>query len=444
MRASELQLVTTEIAAALVGAPVQKVMQPERYTVVLGMKSAWLLLSADPRLSRLHLLADKPPGTGDAPPPFCMQLRKELVGARLVSLHAVPGERAVELQFRRGDESRRLWLFVFGHSAQLVLLDDKRPLGALGPAREIRTALPLPRQISAEASRFGAHPSSEIAAFYQVEGSRLKEDDGQTAAEAARRTARKKLERLQQALTRDLEKARAAGEKRKWADLLLAHLQEIPRGASSVTLPDDFEGGRPIEIALQPHRSAKDNAQRLYTEHKRLTRAIVTIERRLDETATKLARLDSSPLDLKPAPPRAKGKQSQARKPPYHEFRSERGSPILVGRGAGRNDELTFEVARGNDLWMHTRDVPGAHVVVPLAGRPIDEQTLVDAATLAAHHSNARGEPQVDVSYTLRKHVRKPPRSKPGLVTLSDAKTLRVRVEPDRLARLLASRVEDR
>jgi predicted ribosome quality control (RQC) complex YloA/Tae2 family protein len=115
----------------------------------------------------------------------------------------------------------------------------------------------------------------------------------------------------------------------------------------------------------------------------------------------------------------------------------------LVGRGADRNDELTFQVARGNDLWLHARDVPGAHVVVPLAGRPIDEETLVDAALLAAHHSNARGEPQVDVSYTLRKQVRKPPRTRPGLVTLSGAKTLRVRVDPERLARLLASRVDD-
>lgn len=81
--------------------------------------------------------------------------------------------------------------------------------------------------------------------------------------------------------------------------------------------------------------------------------------------------------------------------------------------------------------------MPGAHVIVPLDGRPVDEETLLDAATLAAHHSNARGEAQVDVGYTLRKNVRKPPRSRPGLVTTSELKTLRVRVEPERLGRLL-------
>jgi predicted ribosome quality control (RQC) complex YloA/Tae2 family protein len=132
--------------------------------------------------------------------------------------------------------------------------------------------------------------------------------------------------------------------------------------------------------------------------------------------------------------------------PPYRAYRSSTGALILVGRGSDRNDELTFKVARGNDLWLHTRDVPGAHVVVPtasLGGKPVDGETLLDAATLAAHHSNARGEAQVDVSYVLRKHVRKPPRAAPGLVTLSGAKTIRVRMEPARLERLLASRLDD-
>jgi predicted ribosome quality control (RQC) complex YloA/Tae2 family protein len=92
---------------------------------------------------------------------------------------------------------------------------------------------------------------------------------------------------------------------------------------------------------------------------------------------------------------------------------------------------------------MHTRDVPGAHVVVPLSGRPIDGETLLDAATLAAYHSNARGEAQVDVVYVARKLVRKPPKSRPGTVTHSGGKTLRVRVEAARLQRLLASRVDE-
>jgi predicted ribosome quality control (RQC) complex YloA/Tae2 family protein len=80
-------------------------------------------------------------------------------------------------------------------------------------------------------------------------------------------------------------------------------------------------------------------------------------------------------------------------------------------------------------------------VVVPLkVGHSVDSETLVDAATLAVHHSTARDEAQVDVGYTLRKHVRKPPKSRPGTVLTSELKTLRVRMQPERLARLLATR----
>jgi predicted ribosome quality control (RQC) complex YloA/Tae2 family protein len=87
--------------------------------------------------------------------------------------------------------------------------------------------------------------------------------------------------------------------------------------------------------------------------------------------------------------------------------------------------------------------VPGAHVIVPTSGKSVDGETLLDAATLAAHHSNARGEAQVDVVYVARKLVRKPPKSAPGTVTHSGGKTIRVRMEPSRLERLLRARVDE-
>ncbi len=210
-------------------------------------------------------------------------------------------------------------------------------------------------------------------------------------------------------------------------------------------LPDDFADGAPIAIALDPSLSARDNATRLYKEHKRLSRALAGIERRLADARAKLAKLergDFVPEAREARPARAPGKRAE-RPPPYREFRSSTGAAILVGRGADRNDELTFKVARGNDLWLHTRDVPGAHVIVPTSGKPVDGETLLDAATLAAHHSNARGEAQVDVVYVARKLVRKPPKSSPGTVTHSGGKTIRVRIEPPRLERLLRSRVDE-
>jgi predicted ribosome quality control (RQC) complex YloA/Tae2 family protein len=402
----------------------------------------------------MHLVDGKPPGTGEAAPAFCMLLRKELTGLPLQSVTAVPGERAAELVFAFQDHVRRLRLFLYGASAQLQLVDGERVVAHIGPGKRVHPALPPPRETPATAPtsatpataakerRFSSDaPSAAIAAHYAT----TLEDRERAAIETQRRAALKKQERLVAALERDIARVESAADRRKWADLLLAHLHEVPKGAKSVTLPDDFSDGSPLAIPLDPARSARDNAARFYKEHKRLSRARANIEQRLADARALRDRLVRGDV----VPPRGKrqqapGKAGRAERPPsYREFKSSTGATILVGRGADRNDELTFKVARGSDLWLHTRDYAGAHVVVPTSGRPVDGDTLLDAATLAAHHSQARGESQVDVTYVPRKNVRKPPKSAPGSVTHSGGKTIRVRMEADRLKRLLATRSDD-
>jgi len=129
----------------------------------------------------------------------------------------------------------------------------------------------------------------------------------------------------------------------------------------------------------------------------------------------------------------------KAERLPYRRFRSQSGAPILVGRSARDNDALTFRVARGNDVWLHARSLQGAHVVLPGAGEAPDARTLGDAALLAAHFSSARGADGAEVAWTRCKHVRKPRGAKPGAVTISQEKTLRVRLDEERLAALLRS-----
>jgi predicted ribosome quality control (RQC) complex YloA/Tae2 family protein len=125
--------------------------------------------------------------------------------------------------------------------------------------------------------------------------------------------------------------------------------------------------------------------------------------------------------------------------PAYRTFRSLSGVPLLVGRGAEQNDALTLRVARGNDLWLHARGLAGAHVVARLErGKAPDQDTLLDAAHLAVHFSDARGQPQADVAYTRAKHVRKPRGAAPGAVTYSQERVILLRFEQTRLERLLA------
>ncbi len=459
LRADELARACAEVGAALVGLPVHKVTQPDAETVLLVLRGRSLVLCASARAGRLHLLPERPAGRGEAPPAFCMLLRKHLVGARLVAVRAVEGERACELELASADDAPILRLFLFGPAAQLQLVargDDgaRRVLGAIGPARRLYDALPAPhpRAASTQATRFadeGAGISSAIAACYDAL-------EGAAATDAARRRVAQRLDaalrqkaRLADALLGDLRRAEGADALRQKGDLLLAHLPELKKGMRSVTLPDDFGDGAPVEIALDPARAPRHNAERLYKEAKRLGRARATIAGRLDAVRAELARLEAERAALAALPaaallaeerPAARGRAAakDARALPYKRYVSARGTPIYVGRGAKKNDELTWKIARGSDLWLHARDVPGAHVVVPLDGRnAVDPETLIDAATLAAHHSSARGEAQVDIGYALRKHLRKPRGGPPGAVLVAHEKTVRVRMEPERLARLL-------
>ena len=124
---------------------------------------------------------------------------------------------------------------------------------------------------------------------------------------------------------------------------------------------------------------------------------------------------------------------------PYKTFTACRGSEVRVGRAARDNDHLTFRHANGNDLWLHTADAPGSHVVLRLPGKEDpDAEEVLDAATLAVHFSPLSEASRADVHVARVKEVKKPRGAKPGLVTLSGGKTLHVRMQPERLERLLS------
>ncbi len=141
--------------------------------------------------------------------------------------------------------------------------------------------------------------------------------------------------------------------------------------------------------------------------------------------------LDASPQGSTAAP-------KQVKSAPFRTFVTPTGARVLVGKGAAQNDQLTFQNSRPHDLWLHAKGRTGAHVVVPLAKNttcPAD--LLVDAAHLAAHFSEARGEAVVEVQYTPRRYLRKPRGSAPGLVVVEREKVLAVRLEAGRVERLI-------
>ncbi len=271
----------------------------------------------------------------------------------------------------------------------------------------------------------------------------------------------KRAERKVSAIEGDLARAAQAPTLRRHASLILCNLTAIPRGTAQISLLDEsVDPPDLVALTLDPARDANANAQSMFERARKVERGTIIATQRRSETLLEVERLheleravndtqDESELEsvtralskhATAAPQRGPSKkrgQPQAHTP-FHSFESAGGARILVGKNAADNDTLTLTVARPHDHWFHARSIQGSHVVVPVErGQTMHPEVLLDAAHLAAHFSGARGEPIAEVQHTERRYVRKPKGSAPGAVTIEREKVLRLRVEPERLARLL-------
>jgi predicted ribosome quality control (RQC) complex YloA/Tae2 family protein len=153
------------------------------------------------------------------------------------------------------------------------------------------------------------------------------------------------------------------------------------------------------------------------------------MERALEELPRRIDALEAEPQSSLP-PKRKVSKRAAVESPrlPYRSYRSSGGIEILVGRGARANDELTYEIARPDDVWLHARDVTRAHVVMRWTQEgPPPSRDLHEAAALAAWHSRARGSTVVPVDWTRRRHVRRARGGPPGRAMVEQVKTVMAR-----------------
>ncbi|WP_419860483.1 NFACT RNA binding domain-containing protein [Candidatus Palauibacter sp.] len=287
------------------------------------------------------------------------------------------------------------------------------------------------------------------------------DDDGDEAAQIRKRlrARRKRHRRRAAALERQLAAAGPPDEPRLLGQILLGRKDEVPKGASAVTLPD-FDGA-PREIALDPARDAVANAEVFFDEARRRERAlerlpgaISTARERAAEFDAHLERLaESGPSDAlwaaaggKPVRTRPGGTRAGAPelRVPYMRLRSSGGLEIRVGRGPRDNDDLTFRHSAPDDIWLHASQASGAHVILRWGRRNENppRRDLLEAATAAAVHSGARHNRTAPVVWTRRKYVRKPRKSPPGTVTPDRVQTIFVEPDSD-LVKAMVRRTED-
>lgn len=256
-----------------------------------------------------------------------------------------------------------------------------------------------------------------------------------------------RLSRKINAQRADLAQCGDRDQFRVYGDLLNANLYQVPKGASSVELENFYENMEPLVIKLNPALTASQNAQKYYKDYRKARTAEQVLKEQIEQAQQELEYVDTvfdalsraeTERDLSEIRQelaeqgylkRGQGKQKpQAMMGPM-EFCSSEGFPILVGRNNRQNDKLTMKQASNNDLWFHTKNIPGSHTVLVTQGQTPGEQSILEAAMLAAYHSRAKSSSQVPVDYTQIRNVNKPSRAKPGMVIYENYRTLYVTPE---------------
>src|SRR5437870_2296224 len=402
---------------ALVGSRVVRVTQPAPEEVALAVRgpsgTATILSSIDPRWARIHLAS---PSASGEPSAFAQQLRSRLESATLAaslvaSVLGLSPPLAAEVAVRAGLDpaaparaqaggAARLWdalqdlvaTVTRAAFAPVVFYDGNDPVGfapflfvSLGRLRPV-PASSMSEAVEIVLRRFGA-------------AARIAEERGVLLAVV--RGALERVERSAAEVQRAMEEADRTGTLRQQGELLLAYASAIPPGAPRATLPG--VDGAPVTIDLDPALSAVENAQRLFKRYGRVRSARPALEARLRAAADERAYLDSVRALIEQATSgddlfdlrrelagegymrgRAARTRPSATAGPRR-FVLADGATVLVGRTNHENDVLTFKRASPDDIWLHARGLPGAHVILKSGAKVPSEDTLQQAAAIAAY-----------------------------------------------------------
>lgn len=454
-----------EEAKSLVGAKLSKVHQVGEVFFLRFFDPPGALV-LDPKGKAFHRTELRPPAP-PRPPAFC-QLLRILEGQPLLALDQGGFDRVIRLRFPEADlildlRPRHGNLFITFRdgraeslhegSLQEVVFGNDDPVKGLGP--ELRRSLqarlgraPQPLELTAFANELLTlppkgflyltekvavaaffprpelgTPKEEYPAYWQALDRVLEGRVFQALAEARIIELRQVLARKKRALA---ALAQAEAEAKNWpklkekADLILARLADIPKGVTK-TIVEGFDG-KPVELELDQTMLPQQYAQTLYKKAQKLRRTMEEIPKRRAQLEEEIRTITEEMELLREKPELApyvlpagepEGKRKQA-KPQPRQFRVGEFT-VLVGRSAMENEEILRQ-ASPNDLWLHARRVPGAHVLIKNGGRLVPKEVLIRAAQLAAWYSKARGERKVEVSYTEARYLRKPKGSPPGMV----------------------------
>jgi predicted ribosome quality control (RQC) complex YloA/Tae2 family protein len=436
-----------------------------------GLRSdGYLFISIEPTAPRLYLIkrsVRELEKASSPPSPFAQTMRASLGGGSLLSVTRDKDERIVRFSFSVNDDlgdtrNYSLVAQLTGRSANLLLLDSagvvtqawRRPRGEGQKVDDLYTP-PMPQvKATKQASEplqltRGDSPTISAAADKHYRQLDVEHEFESLAGNLVAKLRKEisKRQKLRANLKQDLVTHGNPEEHKRLGDLLLANISGAKRAGKRVSLTDYYAEGTPtIEIEVDENSSLQEAASESFSRYTKAKRAVEEIGSRLLQLDKDLEELDEKRVRLEAAiagrevavlaefeerkvrPTAARKKQKASLTlPGMRRYRSSDGYEVLVGRTARDNDQLTFRVARPNDLWLHAGDYPGSHVIVRNSSRSeIPQRTIIEAAQLAAKFSQASKDAKVTIHYTRRKFLSKPKGAAPGLVRISNFKTTTV------------------
>jgi predicted ribosome quality control (RQC) complex YloA/Tae2 family protein len=255
-----------------------------------------------------------------------------------------------------------------------------------------------------------------------------------------------------------IQEAKNAGKYRLWGELLTANLHCLSQGKEAQVSNYYDPTGKVEIIPLKPHLSVSENAQRYFSHYQKCKNATIKAKKQLEETkkeldylyclanslnnVTDLTEIEEIREEIQQAgylkaPPKTKTKKAR-HEPSLPQKINLNSWVIYLGKNNRQNDLLTMKIAKKNDLWFHTKNIPGSHVLIRNPENKVVPPEIIEkAAMLAAYHSQARYSAKVSVDYTERQNVWKPQGAKPGFVLYTKQSTLYVTPDPEKIKILL-------
>jgi predicted ribosome quality control (RQC) complex YloA/Tae2 family protein len=459
----EMDQVLSELP--LVGSHLQNARQPDYRSLVLELyiprRRYYLYISLETGRTRLHTIAS-PPAKRNVKPRFVQFLISRLRGARIVAARQIGAERILRLDFLRAEVATVMWIRLWGGAANVIVTT------AEGEILDAFFRRPKRGEVSGGTYRVSEEDFASSSKDFEVRdlpgpgtfNERLEAYYGALEERQERESLVAKLQvqfqkeesRLEARLDRLGHRAEAyrnPDRQRQLGDLIMANLHRINRGDSWLHA-EAFDGGEELEIPLDPRLEPHQNAERYYQKYKKAHTGLEQTQQEIENTkeqlselrARRLAVIQDEHADLSQLrsllDAETQDNQDLDSTVPGLQFRS---GPfrILVGRNARENDQLLRRSAKGNDLWMHTRDYPGGFVFVKnIPGKSIPLDTLLDAGNLALYYSKGRRAGKADLYYTQVKHLRRAKQGKKGLVLPTHEKNLTIELDRDRLEKLLS------